>query len=144
MQVYGFITSVQELYAKNKNGKAILRLPTNAIALPPTLIYDLDKDYIIAISNEGRLLCFPCHALPQMTKGKGNKIMAIPSQRASDREEYLIHLLVLRPKQSLQIFAGKRHITLKHKDLQNYENARGRRGSKLPRGFQKVDHIAII
>ena len=39
--------------------------------------------------------------------------------------------------------AGKRTLTLKAADLEHYSGERGRRGNKLPRGFQKVDEVAV-
>jgi topoisomerase-4 subunit A len=40
--------------------------------------------------------------------------------------------------------SGKRHIKLKAADLEHYIGERGRRGSKLPRGFQKVDGVEVV
>ena len=42
---------------------------------------------------------------------------------------------------SLTVHSGKRHLTLKAKDIEHYLGERGRRGSKLPRGFQRVDKL---
>jgi len=43
----------------------------------------------------------------------------------------------------LTAYSGKRYITLKWLDLDNYQGERGRRGNKLPRGFQKVDSVSV-
>ncbi len=139
---YGFITTVNELHAKNKNGKAILHLPEYARPLIPTIVEDPEHDLLVNISNEGRMLIFPCHALPMLSKGKGNKMLAIPSQRASTREEYVVSVLCLTKKQNVVLYAGRRHLTLKPKELAAYFGERGQRGQKLPRGFQHIDKIA--
>ena len=55
------------------------------------------------------------------------------------REEYVKALTVLAADDSLKVTAGKRTLTLKPADLEHYFARRGSRGSKLPRGFQKVD-----
>jgi len=43
----------------------------------------------------------------------------------------------------LVAISGKRHITLKSSDLDLYQGERGRRGNKLPRGFQRVEGVAV-
>ena len=44
----------------------------------------------------------------------------------------------------LVVNAGKRHLKLKFADLEHYQGERGRRGNKLPRGFQNVDSMEIL
>ena len=141
---YGFLTTLGELHAKNKNGKAMLRLGDNARPVTPIYINDVENDYLVSITNEGRMLMFPCQELPVLSKGKGNKIINIPSKRASAREEYVIAILSLNAKQAIRVDAGRRHITLKAKDLDYYQGERGRRGNKLPRGFQRVDGVSVV
>ena len=99
---------------------------------------------ILAVSNEGRMLMFPLKELPELAKGKGNKIIGIPSDRAESREEYVVDVVVINRNQQLKVVAGKRHIGLKFSDLEHYMGERGRRGAMLPRGFQKVDAIEVV
>ena len=138
---YGFITSLGEMASKNKAGKALLNAPLGTEVMQPQLLPEaaLDALKIAAISNEGRLLIFPLNELPQLTKGKGNKIIDIAASRSAGREEYVKALVVLAIDDSLKVTAGKRTLTLKPADLEHYFAKRGSRGSKLPRGFQKVD-----
>ncbi len=140
---YGFVVKLGELFSKNRNGKAILRLPNYAEALPPQLIADLENDLIITITNQGRMLIFPVKELPILSKGKGNKIINIPSARAATREEFVAAIAVFSENQSLKLISGKRHFTLKLKDLTHYRGERGRRGNKLPRGYQHVDGVIV-
>ena len=104
---------------------------------------DADKDLIALVSNEGRLLVFPVRDLPEMARGKGNKMMSIPSARVADRAEFVQDVQVLGPDDLLVIRAGKRHLSLKPGDLEHYLGERGRRGAKLPRGFQNVDVLEV-
>jgi len=90
------------------------------------------------------MLMFPLAELPELAKGKGNKIIGIPGARVESREEFVIDIVVLGEDNQLKIFAGKRHIGLKFSDLEHYLGERGRRGNKLPRGFQKVDGIEVV
>jgi topoisomerase-4 subunit A len=136
---YGFVVKGEDLQAKNKTGKALINLTENAKLLKPLLVNDLENDWVAALSNEGRLLVFPISELPQLNKGKGNKILSIPSDRAERREELMTQLVVLKAGQGLVIKSGKRAMTLKPADLEHYKGSRGKRGSMLPRGYQKVE-----
>mgnify|MGYP000645423389 CR=1 FL=1 len=140
---YGFVAKLGDLYTKNKSGKASLSVPAGGQVLPPQAVAAPDRDLIAAISNEGRLLVFPLSELPEMARGKGNKIMNIPSARVQAREEFVVAVAVISEGQQLTIYSGKRHLTLKGSDLAHYRGERGRRGNKLPRGFQKVDRAEI-
>tara|TARA_R110000822_G_scaffold8704_16_gene34276 strand:+ start:26426 stop:28723 length:2298 start_codon:yes stop_codon:yes gene_type:complete len=140
---YGFVVQGADLLAKNKNGKALLSLPEGSKVISPLLVSDLQSDLVVAISNEGRLLVFPLADLPQLAKGKGNKILSLPSARVRSREELLLGLALLSAQANLVLTAGKRTLTLKPADLEHYRGDRGRRGNKLPRGFQKVDVISV-
>ncbi len=140
---YGFVCKYADMIAGTRNGKALLNLPMGAKVLPPAQVNDLDSDRIAAVTTEGRLLVFPLAELPQLSKGKGNKIISIPSGRVATREEFVIAVAVLPADGSLVLHAGKRHITLKSADLEHYTGERGRRGNKLPRGFQRVENATV-
>lgn len=141
---YGFVATLADLVSKNKAGKALLSLPDGAKVLPPQLLAgDPAQTLLAAVSNDGRLLVFPVTELPQLARGKGNKIMNIPSARVKSREEFVVAVAVINPGQMLTLYSGKRHITLKSADLDHYRGERGRRGNKLPRGFQKVDQVEV-
>jgi len=138
---YGFVTQLENMYAKNKSGKALLRLPKGARVLQAGVVNDVKTDRNVAVTTEGRMLVIPLKELPEMAKGKGNKIIGIPTAKVATREEFVVGIAVIPTGGSLTIYSGKRHLTLKPKDIEHYEGERGRRGSKLPRGFQRVDSI---
>lgn len=140
---YGFVVKGEDLQTKNKAGKALLSLPQNAKVITPQPIKNIEQDMIAAVTNEGRLLIFPLADLPQLAKGKGNKIINISSSRAANREEYMVSIAVLAQEASLILQSGKRTISLKPADLEHYRGERGRRGNKLPRGFQRVDGMTV-
>jgi topoisomerase-4 subunit A len=140
---YGFVCKLGDLQSRNKAGKAVLNLPSGARVLPPQRVEDVEHARIAIVSNDGRLLLFPLMELPQLAKGKGNKMMGIPSAKHASREEYVVAMAVLPPGSELTVLAGKRHITLKGDDLEHYVGERGRRGNKLPRGFQRVDGVQV-
>lgn len=140
---YGFIVKLEDLVAKNKNGKSVLSVPKGARVLPPMPVKDIGSDVVAVVSNLGRMLVFPVTDLPQLAKGKGNKIMAIPGAKVAAREEYVSAIASVPAGASLLVYAGQRHMSLSRTDLEHYAGERGRRGASLPRGLQKVDRIVV-
>ncbi|WP_027858882.1 DNA topoisomerase IV subunit A [Marinobacterium jannaschii] len=141
---YGFITTVADLSSKTKNGKAALTLPKGAEVLPAEVLDQVEGGLLAAVTNEGRMLVFPLAELPQLARGKGNKIINIPSARSAAREELVLALKVLQEGDTLMVHAGKQHLKLKGAELEHYRGERGRRGNKLPRGYQRVDRLEVI
>ena len=140
---YGFIVTLGDLQTKNSKGKAAINPPQGAKALAPRLIADAEKDYLAAVSNIGNLLIFPVKELPQLSKGKGNKIVSIPSNKVLTREEFVVDIIVLNDKQNLLVLGDSKPFTLKPTDWQNFIGERGRRGSKLPRGCRRVEKLGV-
>ena len=141
---YGFVARFADLQAKNKAGKAVLSLPKGAQVLQPASIREGNDLLVAAVTNEGRMLVFPLADLPELARGKGNKIIGIPSARAASREEFMVGLAVVSPEDTLRITAGKQHKNFKLTELVNYRGERGRRGNKLPKGYQKVTAISVL
>ncbi|MFQ6024197.1 MAG: DNA topoisomerase IV subunit A [Acidiferrobacterales bacterium] len=140
---YGFVAALEDLYAKNKAGKAVLKVPKGAKVLPPRRVEKYDEDWIAAVTTQGRLLTFMIGELPLMAKGKGIKIINIPSKKAASREEYVVATVVFPEDKGLIVHAGKRHLKLSVDDLERYIGERALRGLKLPRGFQQVHGVEI-
>ncbi|MEO1078923.1 MAG: DNA topoisomerase IV subunit A [Pseudomonadota bacterium] len=140
---FGFVTSLGELHTKNRSGKAALTLPAGARVVSPVAVAD-EAEWVAAVSNEGRLLLFPLADLPSLSRGKGNKMISIPPARAKAREEFVVAVAVLAEGDGLTLWAGKRHLTLKRAELDHYRGERGRRGNKLPRGFQRVERMELL
>lgn len=142
---YGFVARLDDMIGKNRNGKAVVSVPRGARILPPVpLPKTAGEQYLAAISNEGRMLVFPLTELPELAKGKGNKILSIPSARVQNREEFVVAVAVFAREDQIEIRAGKRKMSLRFNDLEHYLGERGRRGHKLPRGLQRVDAIDVI
>ena len=139
---YGFVAKIGDLFTKNKAGKAVVSIPKGARILSPQMI-NTDNALISAVSNEGRMLVFPIADLPELARGKGKKIINIPGSRLQSREEFVVDYGIIPEGGSLVVHSGKRYLVMKEKDLEHYRGERGRRGHKLPRGFQKVDRLDI-
>ncbi|MDJ0871571.1 MAG: DNA topoisomerase IV subunit A [Gammaproteobacteria bacterium] len=140
---YGFLARLGDMVTKNRSGKVLLSLPTGARVLPPQRVSNAETDFVAAISSEGRLLLHPLTELPALAKGKGIKIINVPAAKLKAREEYVIAVAVVSTTDSLTVFAGKRHLNLRPADLEHFKLGRGRRGLKLPRGFQRVERVEV-
>lgn len=138
---YGFICTFNDLVARNRAGKALITLPENARALPPLEIHS-DDDMLLAITAAGRMLMFPVGDLPQLSKGKGNKIISITAAEAAAGTDRLAYLNILPPQSGVTIHVGKRKLKLRPEELQKVRTERGRRGT-LMRGLQRIDSVEV-
>ena len=137
---YGFRVQLKELLSKNKAGKVLLNLSAGAQVLKPAAITN-DSDLLAVVTLQGRLLIFPVADLPALTKGKGNKLIQIPTADLSKDNDCVVAVLAIPEQGSLKIVSGKRFLTLKSIDIAHYKGERAKRGLALPRGFQRVDGL---
>jgi len=140
---YGFVTSISGLQTKNKAGKALLSLPQGAKVLSPAL-FESNDGLVAIISRQGRLLIFPASEVPELNRGKGNKLIQIPSKELKAGDDGVVGFCVVSEGQAIRVNAGKRHINLKLSDLDAYRGKRAQRGTKLPRGYQNPDGIELV
>jgi len=138
---YGFVTRFENLTGRNKAGKALLSLSEGGQVLQPAPVADPAADRIVAVTSAGHVLAFPVAELPELDKGKGNKLIEIP--KAKRGTEQVVAVAVVPPTGKLQVKSGARTMTLSFKELDAYLGARGSRGGLLPRGWQKVDGLAV-
>ena len=138
---YGFVTRFENLTGRNKAGKAMLNLTPNARVLQPAAVASVERDRIVAVTSAGHLLAIPAGELPELDKGKGNKLIDIPKARLGT--ERVIAVAAVAPGQTLQVRSGQRTMSLSFKDLDEYVGARATRGGLLPRGWQKVDGLDV-
>jgi topoisomerase-4 subunit A len=138
---YGFVVALGELYTRHRDGKAVLTLPEGGRVLPPVAVKDPQTTVLVVVSNHGRLLTFPLPQLPRLAKGKGYKLIGIPTEHSATRHDYVVALCCLQAGQPLVLACGQRHLTLKPADVARYTGLRGQRGHRLPRGFQRVDRV---
>ncbi len=141
---YGFICPLEALIAKPRAGKAVLTLPDGARVLTPVPVPDPSDALVAVATTAGHLLVFVAVELPELARGKGNKLIGIPSARLKAREEVVAAICALPTGASLSILSGKRHLTLKPADLERFRAERGRRGALLPKGLQRVDGMKIV
>ena len=144
---YGFFVQLGELHSRNRSGKACLKVPEGgAVLVPaPAPVGDFPGGALVAaLSSEGRLLVFPAADLPELSRGKGNKLFGISSRKYQAGEERLAAVAVLAAGDSLALHSNQRAMTLKPGDLADYRGARSQRGALLPRGWRKVDRMVVV
>ena len=141
---YGFVVQFGQLQAKNKAGKAVLTLPKGAQVLAPAAISSGAEPLVVVATNEGRMLVFPLAELPELARGKGNKLIGIPSARAAAREEFVVGLCVVTEGDTLQVTSGGHYRNFKWSELEHFRGERGRRGNKLPKGYQRVTRLEVV
>ena len=138
---YGFIAKLEDLVTRNKAGKAILRVPAGGKAVVPAPVPQDRECLIAAVSSIGRLLMFEMDELPELAKGKGNKLLNIPGKKYQAGEEKMVAMAVVPEDGDLQVYSGKRMMTIRWDDSDPYYGERALRGGLLPRGWRTVDRL---
>ena len=141
---YGFACKLEDMMTRNKKGKVVLNVPKGARVLPPVRVRSLDDDWIVAITSAGYMLVTALNELPVLSRGKGNKIINVPTAKFKAREEYVSSISLVQDGEKVTIYAGKKHKTMKGAEVDEYAAERGRRGWKLPRGYQAVDRVEVM
>ncbi len=140
---YGFVTTLGEMHSRTKSGKVVLNVGKQAKALQAVKVSDLTSDRIVAVSSEGHMLATPIADLPQMAKGKGNKIINVPSAKLKAGDELITAVTVVPVGKTLVVHSGKKFKNMKKADLDHFDGERGRRGLKLPQGYRNVDRFEV-
>ncbi|MBT8127975.1 MAG: DNA topoisomerase IV subunit A [Gammaproteobacteria bacterium] len=140
---YGFVVRLGDMHARTKTGKAVLNVGKQASALPAVSVRDLEADYIVAVTSEGHMLVTELAELPQMSRGKGNKIINVPAARLKSGEENVSAVALIQDGEKLAVHAGKKYKNMKPDEVDGYYAERGRRGLKLPRGYRNVDRLEV-
>ena len=140
---YGFVLKLEDTLTRNKAGKKILTVPKGAEVLTPGIVQDYENDLIAVVNNQGRLLVYPLSEVPELAKGKGNKLFGISSKKFNAGEEELIAAVVISDQMILKIDTENRTMSLKAKDLEPYLSERGKRGTLLPKGWRSVKRVYV-
>jgi topoisomerase-4 subunit A len=141
---YGFVVSLADTVTRNKAGKATLSVPKGASVLPPVPVRSVEDDWVVAATTDGYMLVVPLSEVPQLARGKGNKIINIPSAKLKSREEYVAAIECIQDGEKLTVYAGKKHKTMSADEVDEFAGERGRRGRKLARGYQKVERLEVL
>jgi topoisomerase-4 subunit A len=137
---YGFTVRFKDLVTERRAGKTVLTVPANALVLPPAFVASPEALVCVA-SSEGKMLAFKVADVPEMPRGKGNKLFDIPSRKAAARAEMLTGIAVVAPQGRLIIYSGEKRKVLEWGELRDYRGQRAQRGAVLTRGWRQVDRL---
>ena len=140
---YGFVGKLEDMFTRNRAGKAMLSVPKGAQALPPVRVRDLEEDWIISVGSAGNMLVIPLNEIPVLPKGKGNKIINIPSKKVVSGEESMRAIALVQDGETITLYAGKRTKKMRGDEIDTFVGERGQRGLKLSQGFRSVDAIEV-
>jgi topoisomerase IV subunit A len=133
---YGFTARLKDLISDRRAGKVVLNVPENAHVLAPAPVLSVES-LVAVVSSEGKLLAFPVGEVPEMPRGKGNKLYDIPSKKAAARQELMTAVAVVPPDASLILWSGDQQKTIEWRDLKDYVGQRAQRGAVLKRGWPR-------
>ena len=140
---YGFTARLKDLVTDRRAGKTVLTVPQNAHVLAPAPVLSPDS-LVAAVSSEGKLLTFKVGEVPEMPRGKGNKLYDIPGKKASARTELMSAVAVVPPKATLILWSGELKKELDWRELQGYLGERAQRGAVLKRGWPRnIDRMEV-
>ncbi len=141
---YGYVCRFADMLTRSKNGKAQISLANGAELMPVVAVKDYQQEQLVSISSEGYIALLDLKSVPILAKGKGNKIQGIPPKKVKAGEESIAFITCLSGKQSLVLHCGRKYKTMNLRELEEYRIERGKRGRKLPRGYQNVTAIEVI
>jgi len=141
---YGFTARLRELITDRRAGKTVLNVPENAQVLAPAPVPSAES-LVAVVSSQGKLLAFAASEVPEMPRGKGNKLYDIPSKKAAARAELMTAVAVVPPKATLVLWSGEQRKVLEWRDLQDYVGERAQRGAVLRRGWPRnIDRLETL
>lgn len=140
---YGFVNTIEDMQTRNKAGKAVLKPAAGAKVMPPVQVRSYEDDWIVAVSSEGHMLMTSLLELPKMARGKGNKIINIPSAKLKDGSENVVAIDLIQDGEKLTLYTGKKTKVLSASEVDEFAGERGKRGLKLPRLYQKLESIEV-
>jgi topoisomerase-4 subunit A len=141
---YGYVCKFADMLTRSKNGKAQITLSKGAQLLPVVAVGDYERDQVVSITSDGYIALIDVKSVPQLVRGKGNKIQGVPPKRINSGEESVAFIACLADKQKLLIHCGKKYKSMNLRELEEYRIERGKRGRKLPRGYQNVSAIEVV
>ena len=138
---YGYISEFSNTISNKKTGKAFMKIPEGASLIKSQKLRE-DHQYIAAVSSIGKLLIFRLDELPILPKGKGNKIINIPTAKFKSKEERMLDIQLLAEDSNLVVHYGTKTRSLPFKDWQHYISSRAKRGNILAGHLKRVESIS--
>jgi topoisomerase-4 subunit A len=140
---YGFAVKMRELYARNKKGKSVLKVPENSIVLPAHAISN-PAAFAVLVNNDGEALALPVGEIEEMTAGKGQNLFGIAGKKSADRDEYIVAAAVVAPGEVLTVYSGNSApMKIRYEDLKPFQDKKGRRRQRFSRAYKQIDRLEV-
>ncbi|GAB5457435.1 MAG: DNA topoisomerase IV subunit A [Henriciella sp.] len=121
---YGFIVNEAELESNRKAGKSAVNVPDGAVL---SVCEVARGDYVAVIGTNKKLLIYPLAELPEMARGKGNKLQNY------NGKDGLADAIVFDGEDGLIVTSGSR--TRAFPEWREWIGKRAQAGKAAPRGF---------
>jgi topoisomerase-4 subunit A len=140
---YGFRVRLAELYARNRKGKSVLKVPENALVLPAQPVTH-DKALAVLVNNDGEVLSLPVAQIEEMSAGKGQNLYGIAGRKSAEREEFLVAIAVVAPGEQLTVYSGNSApMKLQYEQLKAFQDRKGQRRQRFSRAYKQVDRLEV-
>lgn len=140
---YGFLCAFDDMQSRVKAGKVTLTVGDGVAILQPLLVTNIATDSLVLVSSSGYVLVIGLQDVPQLSKGKGNKLISLKKGGLGIADETVQFAAILPANAALLIRAGKQFKTIKGAELEEYRSERAKRGKLLPKGYQNVTGLEI-
>jgi topoisomerase-4 subunit A len=131
------------MQSRVKAGKVTLTVGDGVAILQPLLVTNIATDSLVLVSSSGYVLVIGLQDVPQLSKGKGNKLISLKKGGLGIADETVQFAAILPANAALLIRAGKQFKTIKGAELEEYRSERAKRGKLLPKGYQNVTGLEI-
>ncbi len=126
----GFVVPAADLLAEKRTGKQVLNVKPPEAAL---LCIPADGDHVAVIGTNRKLLVFPLHEVPELSRGSGVLLQ-------KHRDGKLADAKVFRLAEGLTWRLGEK--TRTEAGLRDWTGARGQAGRMPPNGFPKTGRFS--
>ncbi len=141
---YGFAVQLSELYARNKKGKSVLRVPEKAHVLPAQPLGSSKDALAVLVNNDGEVLALPVAQIEEMSSGKGQNLYGIPGKKSADRDEYLVAMAVVSPGEILTVHSGNSApMKVRFEELKAFQDRKGQRRQRFSRAYKQIDRLEV-
>ncbi len=135
---YGFVAQLGDMVTRQRAGKVIVVKQAQDQLMMPIPVPQGTDNHVVVVSHVGRLLIFPLADVPNLKRGKGNRLMLLKD------EERMVAAVVMGPQDTLQVYAGRRKLKLEVQQWQQYLGKRAQRGRFLPNAFRRVTRLTVV
>ncbi len=140
---HGFIAETANLATRNRAGKQLMTVSGGVETLAILPVPEAKGVRVVLATSAGYLLVLSPAEIPRLARGKGVRLIGLPP-KAWTAGERVIAAAVVTPGDDLRVEAGQRYKNMGGRELGDYARGRGKRGLKLPRGFQNVARILPV